>query len=112
MAVISIIIKSLVCVTLNTGVIILNKVSLLGCVWSVDAKRTKKSMPIVVKRRGEIQFTQFRTQRGSIPELNRSMTNRIPTSEVDLSDGRYWIATFEIGHIVRTENWMWRNVAS
>ena len=111
MAVISIIIKSLVCVTLNTGVIILNKVSLLGRVWSV-AKRTKKSMPIVVKRRGEIQFTQFRTQRGSIPELNRSMTNRIPTSEVDLSDGRYWIATFKDGHIVRTENWMWRNVAS
>ena len=103
---ISIIIKSLVCVTLNTGVIILNKVSLLARVWFFfDAKRTKKSMPIVVKRRGEIQFTQFRTQRGSIPELNRSMTNRIPSSKID-----YWIATRM--DTLSELKWMWRNVAS
>ena len=41
LAVISIIIKSLVCVTLNTGVIILNKVSLLARVFGFLQKGRK-----------------------------------------------------------------------
>ena len=42
LAVISIIIKSLVCVTLNTGVIILNKVSLLAHVCLVFLQKGRK----------------------------------------------------------------------
>ena len=63
-------------------------------------------MPIVVKRRGEIQFTQFRTQRGSIPELNRSMTNRIATMSKKVAISGHH-GSNEKGHIVRTESWLW-----